>query len=63
MLVAVEQDSVFGGKSEPIQYADILAPLGTVVAEYRIAPGEAITYTVAHGQYIQIIDVCGSQCS
>ena len=63
MLVAVEQDSVFGGKSEPIQYADIPASLGTVVAEYRIAPGEAIAYTVAQGQYVQIIDVCGSQCS
>lgn len=44
-------------------YTDIPAPLGKVVAEYRIAPGTAISYTVAQGQYIQIIDVSGAQCS
>ncbi len=38
-------------------------PLGVVVAEYRIAPGEAVAYPVAAGQFIQIIDVAGSQCS
>ncbi|MGB3612652.1 MAG: DUF1989 domain-containing protein [Elainellaceae cyanobacterium] len=44
-------------------YSDIPPPLGTVVAEYRIAPGTAIAYEVTAGQYVQIIDVAGSQCS
>ncbi|MEM8809462.1 MAG: DUF1989 domain-containing protein, partial [Cyanobacteria bacterium P01_G01_bin.38] len=44
-------------------FPDIPAPLGTVIAEYRIAPGSAIAYPVTQGQYIQIIDVKGSQCS
>jgi aminomethyltransferase len=39
------------------------APLGRVVAEYHIQPGTAIAYPVQAGQYIQIIDVEGSQCS
>ncbi len=42
---------------------DIPPRLGTVVAEYRIAPGTAIAYEVTAGQYVQIIDVEGSQCS
>lgn len=33
------------------------------MAEYRIAPGTAIAYSVRAGQYIQIMDVEGSQCS
>ena len=45
------------------QYRDIPAPLGRVVAEYRIAAGSAHAYSVAQGQYIQIVDVKGSQCS
>lgn len=45
------------------QYSDIPAPLGTVVAEYRIAAGSALAYPVAAGQYVQIIDVEGTQCS
>ncbi|PZV02919.1 MAG: glycine cleavage protein T [Leptolyngbya sp.] len=45
------------------QFTDMPPPLGKVVAEYRIAPGEAIAYTVTAGQFIQIIDVAGSQCS
>ncbi|MEM9977044.1 MAG: DUF1989 domain-containing protein, partial [Cyanobacteria bacterium P01_D01_bin.2] len=44
-------------------YPDIPAPLGQIVAEYRIAPGTAISYSVTQGQYIQIIDVSGAQCS
>ncbi len=44
-------------------FTDIAPPLGEVVAEYRIDPGDAIAYTVTVGQYIQIIDVAGSQCS
>ncbi|MGF1513547.1 MAG: DUF1989 domain-containing protein [Elainellaceae cyanobacterium] len=44
-------------------YSDVPPPLGTVVAEYRIAPGTAIAYPVEAGQYVQIVDVEGSQCS
>ena len=47
----------------PPTYTDIPAPLGPVVAEYRIAPGTAISYSLTQGQYIQIIDVSGAQCS
>lgn len=43
--------------------ADLPAPLGQVVAEYWIAPGTAIAYPVQAGEYIQILDVAGSQCS
>ena len=42
---------------------DIPSPLGNLVAEYRIAPSTAISYPVSQGQYIQIIDVSGAQCS
>lgn len=42
---------------------DIPPPIGPAVAEYRIEPGTAIAYKVKAGQYIQIIDVEGSQCS
>jgi aminomethyltransferase len=42
---------------------DTPKPLGTVVAEYRIEAGSAQAYSVAQGQYIQIIDVEGAQCS
>ncbi|MEM6426113.1 MAG: DUF1989 domain-containing protein [Cyanobacteria bacterium P01_D01_bin.128] len=44
-------------------FEDIPPPLGRVIAEYRIAPSTAIAYFVKAGQYIQIIDVEGSQCS
>ncbi|HSM83351.1 MAG TPA: DUF1989 domain-containing protein [Nodosilinea sp.] len=51
-------------QSLPAQsFVDLPPPLGDLVAEYRIAPGEAIAYPVAAGQSIQIIDVAGSQCS
>lgn len=42
---------------------ELPAPLGKVVAEYWIEPATAIAYQVSAGQYIQIIDVEGSQCS
>lgn len=48
-------DSIDGSK--------IPEPLGEVVAEYRIETGTAIAYTVKKGQYVQIIDLEGSQCS
>ncbi len=44
-------------------FSDVPAPLGKVVAEYRIAAGTAIAYPVTQGQYVQIIDVKGAQCS
>ncbi|MEL6319029.1 MAG: DUF1989 domain-containing protein [Cyanobacteria bacterium J06626_14] len=45
------------------QFTDVPAPLGTLVAEYRIDASTAIAYRVQAGQYIQIIDIEGSQCS
>ncbi|MBE7380290.1 MAG: DUF1989 domain-containing protein [Leptolyngbya sp. SIO1E4] len=42
---------------------NVPAPLGQVIAEYRIAAATAIAYPVKAGQYIQIIDVAGTQCS
>jgi aminomethyltransferase len=44
-------------------YPDLPAPLAPMVAEYCIPAGTAIAYSVKAGQYIQIIDVEGSQCS
>ena len=44
-------------------YTDLPEPLGKVIAEYRIAASTAIAYSVQAGQYIQIIDVEGTQCS
>ena len=38
-------------------------PLGEVVDEFTIAPGTARSYSVQPGQYIQVIDVAGRQCS
>ncbi|MFR0693695.1 DUF1989 domain-containing protein [Enterobacterales bacterium AE_CKDN230030158-1A_HGKHYDSX7] len=39
------------------------APLGEVVDEFTIQPGSARAYTVARGQFIQVLDVAGRQCS
>ncbi len=39
------------------------APLGEVVDEFTIAPGSARAYTVQAGQFIQVLDVAGRQCS
>lgn len=49
-------------KQRQIIDPDLPKPLG-VVAEYHIAAATAIAYSVKAGQYIQIIDVEGSQCS
>lgn len=43
-------------------FLDLPKPLGRIVTEHRIAAGTAIAYSVTAGQYIQIIDVEGSQC-
>lgn len=48
---------------ESKQYTDLPPALGDIVAEYRIEPGSAIAYTVKENQYIQIINVDGSQCA
>ncbi|WNW10576.1 DUF1989 domain-containing protein [Pseudomonas sp. DTU_2021_1001937_2_SI_NGA_ILE_001] len=38
-------------------------PLGELVDEFTIKPGSARDYPVAAGQFIQVIDVAGRQCS
>ena len=50
-------------ETKPPQIANLPKPLGLVVAEYHLAPQSAIAYPVKTGQYIQIIDVEGTQCS
>ncbi len=42
---------------------DLPEPLAPVVAEYRIEGATAIAYCVKAGQYIQIVNVEGSQCA
>lgn len=39
------------------------APLGELVDEFTLTPGTARDYVVGAGQYIQVIDVAGRQCS
>lgn len=39
------------------------APLGEVIDEFTITPGTARDYRVGAGQFIQVIDVAGRQCS
>ena len=39
------------------------APLGEVIDEFTLVPGTARDYVVAPGQYIQVLDVAGRQCS
>ncbi|MCC6073638.1 DUF1989 domain-containing protein [Pseudomonas sp. GCM10022188] len=39
------------------------APLGELVDEFTISPGSARDYVVEAGQYIQVLDVAGRQCS
>ncbi len=39
------------------------APLGELIDEFTISPGTARDYVVAAGQFIQVIDVAGRQCS
>ena len=47
----------------PIQAPPLPAPLGDIVAEYRIDRCTAQSYEVKEGQYVQVIDVAGRQCS
>jgi aminomethyltransferase len=48
-----------GGSSDMV----LPEPLGSVVDEWRIGRGTAKAYTAKKGQFIQIIDVEGQQCS
>ena len=38
-------------------------PLGEVLDEFTLRAGTARSYTVAKGQYVQVLDVAGRQCS
>lgn len=38
-------------------------PLGDVLDEFTLRAGTAHSYTVAKGQYVQVLDVAGRQCS
>ena len=44
-------------------YDDVPEPLGFTLAEYRIDGATAVAYQVRAGQYIQILNVEGSQCA
>ncbi len=44
-------------------FADLPLPLASVVAEYRIDGATALTYPVKAGQFIEIVNVEGSQCA
>ncbi|MBD8577124.1 DUF1989 domain-containing protein [Pseudomonas syringae] len=39
------------------------APLGEVIDEFTLTPGTARDYAVRAGQFIQVLDVAGRQCS
>lgn len=39
------------------------APLGEVIDEFTLTPGTARDYSVRAGQFIQVLDVAGRQCS
>lgn len=47
----------------PKSAQDLPEPLAEIKAEYRIKAGTAISYEVEEGDYIQIVDVEGKQCS
>lgn len=49
--------------ANPALTRDLPAPLGDIVAEFRVDRCTALSYEVKEGQYIQIIDVAGRQCS
>lgn len=47
----------------PLQLPALPEPLGDVLDEFTLRAGTAHGYTVAKGQYIQVLDVAGRQCS
>ncbi|MBL36319.1 MULTISPECIES: DUF1989 domain-containing protein [unclassified Thalassolituus] len=54
---------LWGALDAPQPYDDLPEPLAEPVAEYRIKNSTADVYEVKAGQWIQIIDVAGKQCS
>lgn len=47
----------------PLLVPALPEPLGDVLDEFTLRAGTARSYTVAKGQYIQVLDVAGRQCS
>ncbi|NWE78409.1 DUF1989 domain-containing protein [Pseudomonas yamanorum] len=47
----------------PLWVPALPEPLGKVLDEFTLRAGTAHSYTVAKGQYVQVLDVAGRQCS
>ena len=47
----------------PLLVPALPEPLGDVLDEFTLSAGTARSYTVTKGQYIQVLDVAGRQCS
>ena len=47
----------------PASDFDLPPPLGKVVREFRVPKASALAYELKRGQYVQVIDVEGRQCS
>ncbi|NWE42742.1 DUF1989 domain-containing protein [Pseudomonas yamanorum] len=47
----------------PLWMPALPEPLGEVLDEFTLRAGTAHSYTVAKGQYVQVLDVAGRQCS
>lgn len=47
----------------PLLVPALPEPLGEVLDEFTLRAGTARSYTVAKGQYVQVLDVAGRQCS
>jgi len=47
----------------PLLVPHLPEPLGDVLDEFTLRAGTARSYTVAKGQYVQVLDVAGRQCS
>lgn len=47
----------------PLLVPALPEPLGEVLDEFTVRAGTAHGYTVAKGQYVQVLDVAGRQCS
>lgn len=58
LSVVVYRATILPAKMPPLPPA-----LGDIVAEYRVDARTALAYEVQEGQYIQVIDVAGRQCS
>ena len=50
-------------KAQPEARSSILSRLGAPRLKMRIAPGDARAYEVKAGEYVQIVDVEGKECS